>query len=138
MTDYKIDEETAALEFSRFMEEYDLEFDVKEMGDEDTKEFEKTRERVIKAIRVGALVIGEDGDPTYTPQRKRSKYQTPLKFHERTGKTLAAGDGLDQKALGRRTNASIAELCDVRASDIAGLVGTDIKVCEALFLLLVA
>lgn len=138
MTDPKIDEETADVEFERFAVGYDLEFDEKEMDDDSAKEFRKGKDRIVRAIQAGAMTIDDEGNPTYTPQRAKSKHQKPLVFHERTGKTLAAGDGLDVKAVGRRMNASIAELCNVQPKDIAGLVGPDIKVCEALFLLLVA
>jgi hypothetical protein len=79
------------------------------------------------------LVFNEDGEAIYTPQHKRSKYKEPITFHERTGASLMAMDGKKKNHDVAKTYAVMADMCDVHPNTFAGLVGTDVKVCEALF-----
>jgi hypothetical protein len=132
--------EVAEQEFERFLDAMDIQLDL-EQGDADDQRADKLqREKILRAIMYGDLVINDDGEAVYTPWRPKSKYKEPITFHERDGSTLTAGDNKGKNALGRQTYAMMASMCRVDASVFAGkqLVGTDIKVCEALFALLAA
>lgn len=131
-----IDDETAEAEFDRFVEAMDLDLDTADMDAEDLTGFNKQKNRILKAIRKGSLVINENGEAVYTPCRPGSKHTDAITFHERTGASLMAMDGKKKNHDVAKTYAVLANMCRVHQSVFAGLVGTDVKVCEALFALL--
>jgi hypothetical protein len=128
--------EVAEAEFDRFAEEMDLDVDTSVMDAEDLTEFNKIKRRIIREIERGNLVINEDGEAIYTPQNPRSRTKEPIHFHERSGATVIASDSKKQTQMAGKGFAMMADLCQVPAKTFAGLFGTDIKVCEALFALL--
>lgn len=130
----KVAREQAEQEFQSFLELMDIKF-----GDstgEDKEDDERTKSRIIDAVMYGDLVFNDQGEPIYTPWRSASKYKEPVTFHERTGEVILASDGKGKNALARQTFAMMAKLCNVEPKVFAGMAGTDIKVCEALFGLL--
>mgnify|MGYP007079515513 CR=1 FL=1 len=86
--------------------------------------------------RHGDLVFNDDGEAVYTPSHKRSKYQEAITFHERTGGSLMAMDGKKKNHDVAKTFAVMAEMTKLHSGVFANLVGKDIKVCEAIFALL--
>lgn len=126
----------ADAEFERFAELMDLDLDTSGMDSEDLTQFTKLKNRVIRAIEKGALVINDNGEAVYTPQNTKSKCQDSLTFHERTGASLMAMDGKKKNHDIAKTYAVMADMCKVPVNTFAGLVGIDVKVCEALFALL--
>ena len=132
----KVALEVAEQEFDRFVEEMDLDLDTSLMDAEDLTAFTKQKNRIIRAIQRGHLVVNENGEAVYTPFNKGSKHKEPLTFHERTGASLMAMDGKKKNHDVAKTYAVLADMCRVHQSVFAGLVGTDVKVCEALFALL--
>jgi hypothetical protein len=132
----KVALEVAEQEFDRFVEEMDLDLDTSLMDAEDLTAFTKQKNRIIRAIQRGHLVVNESGEAVYTPFNKGSKHKEPLTFHERTGASLMAMDGKKKNHDVAKTYAVLADMCRVHQSVFAGLVGTDVKVCEALFALL--
>ncbi|MCH9712750.1 MAG: hypothetical protein K0U20_09020 [Proteobacteria bacterium] len=130
------DSETAKNEFDRFIDSMDLDLDTADMDVEDLTAFNKQKNRILRAIERGSLVINEDGEACYTPQHSRSKYKDEIVFHERTGASLMAMDGKKKGHDVAKTYAVLADMCRVHPNVFAGLVGTDVKVCEALFALL--
>lgn len=131
---YKIDEETAVDEFDRFAEEMDLDTELRGADDDDRNQFEKMKWRIVRAIRTGSLIINENGEAIYTPQK--SKYDQPLHFRERTGASAMAADGPKKGRDVAKSYAMMADLAQVEPKTFAKLVGVDIKVCEAIFSLL--
>lgn len=131
-----ISKDMAELEFDRFVEQMDLELDPALMDAEDMNAFNRQKARLIRAIERGALVINDDGEAVYTPQNAKSKYKDAITFHERTGASLMAMDGAKKNHDIKKTYAVMADMCRVHPSTFAGLVGTDVKVCEAIFALL--
>ena len=129
----KIALEVAEAEFDRFADCMGLDVDTTDMDPEDRTALNKQKGRIIRAVQSGALVFNEDGEAIYTPQHKRSKNKDPLTFHERTGASLMAMDGKKKGHDVAKTYAVLADMCKVHPSTFAGLVGSDIKVCEALF-----
>jgi hypothetical protein len=132
----KVAREVAEQEFERFAEEMDLDLDTSSMDAEDLTAFNKQKGRLIRAIERGSLVINENGEAVYTPANPGSKHQDPITFHERTGASLMAMDGKKKGHDVAKTYAVMADMCKVHPSTFAGLKGTDVKVCEALFALL--
>lgn len=131
-----VDKETAEKEFDRFAEAMDLDLDTAGMGTEDLTALNRQKKKIVTAIKRGALLFNEDGEAIYTPQHERSRHKDPITFHERTGASLMAMDGKKKNYDVAKTYAVMADMCKVPASVFAGLVGVDIKTCEALFALL--
>jgi len=131
-----IDKETAAHEFDRFTEAMDLDLDTADMDAEDLTAFNKQKNRIVRAITRGELVINDNGEAVYTPTNPKSKHRDAITFHERTGASLMAMDGKKKNHDVAKTYAIMADMCQVHPSTFAGLMGTDVKVCEALFALL--
>lgn len=132
----KVATEMAEQEFDRFVECMDLDVDTSGMDSEDLTAFNKQKGRIVKQIERGALVINDNGEAVYTPQNKRSEHSDAITFHERTGASLMAMDGKKKGHDVAKTYAVLADMCNVHPNVFAGLVGTDVKVCEALFALL--
>lgn len=128
--------EVAEEEFDRFADEMDLDLDTSAMDAEDLTAFNKQKGRLVRAIERGSLAINENGEAVYTPQNPGSKHHDPITFHERTGASLMAMDGKKKGHDVAKTYAVMADMCKVHPSTFAGLKGTDVKVCEALFALL--
>lgn len=128
--------EVAEKEFDRFVEEMDLDLDTADMDAEDQTAFSKQKNRIIKAIMVGALIINENGEAEYTPRNAKTKYKDAIIFHERTGASLMAMDGKKKGYDVAKTYAVMANMCKVHQKVFAGMVGVDGKVCEAIFSLL--
>lgn len=128
--------EVAEAEFERFVDAMDLDIDVNCMDDEDKTAFAKSKRRLIRSIVRGDLSFNENGEPLYVPTNPRSKHKETLTFHERSGASLMAMDGKKQNRDVSKMYSVLAEMCKVPASTFAGLVGTDIKICEALFVFL--
>lgn len=128
--------EVAEQEWERFLDENDLFLDPDQMDAEELAGFRKQKNRIIQALIDGSLKISEDGRPTYTPQNPASKSQDPITFNERTGATIISGDNKKPQAVAARSYAAMADMTGVPAKVFAGLVGRDIKTCEALFIFL--
>lgn len=129
-----VDNDTAEVEFNRFTSSMDLDVDTSFMDAEDITAFEKQKRRIISAICNGSLVINEDGEPVYTPQKSPNK--EAITFHERTGASVIAMDGKKKNHNVAQTYAVMAEMTKMHPSVFAKMKGIDIKICEALFALL--
>jgi len=132
----KVDKEVAEQEFDRFTEAMDLDLDTSEMDAEDLTAFNKQKSKIVKAIILGSLVVNEHGEAVYTPRNERSKFKEALTFHERTGASLMAMDGKKKNHDVTKTYKVLGDMCKVHPNIFAGLVGIDVKICEALFALL--
>ena len=128
--------EVAADEFDRWTEAMDLDVDPAFMDQEDLATFNATRRRLERELMRGSLVINDDGEAVYTPSNKRSAYKNPITFHERTGASVMASDNQKKGRDIAKTYAMMGDMTGLPPKTFAGLAGTDIKVCEAIFTLL--
>lgn len=136
MKNFKIDAETAGVEFENWAGAMDLDLDESAMDEDDKAGFLRQKKRIIKAIRRGALIFNENGEAVYTPQRPGSLHKEPITFRERTGASIMAMDGKKKGHDAAKMYAVLADMCKVHAKTFAGMVGEDVKVCEAIFALL--
>lgn len=128
-----VDKETAEIEFNRFAEAMDLDIDTDDMNEEDKNAFNRQKKRILRAIERGSLVINDGGEAVFTPSNPKSGYSEPLTFHERTGASLMAMDNKKKNHDVAKTYAVLADMCKVNQSVFAKLAGSDIKLCESLF-----
>ena len=133
MTD-KVALEVAEKEFDRFTNDMDLDVDEKFMDEEDLAAFNKQKRRIITAICNGSLVINDNGEAVYTPQK--SGDIEPLVFRERTGASVMAMDNKKKNHDVAKTYAVMGDITKVHQNTFAKMKGIDIKICEAIFALL--
>lgn len=131
-----VDVDTAANEFDRFADAMDLDLDESVMDADDLTGFKKQKSRIVKAITTGALVVNDDGEAVYTPQNSKSGYHEAITFHERTGASLMAMDGKKKNHDIAKTYAIMGDMTKLHPGTFSKLVGIDVKICEAIFLLL--
>ncbi len=136
MVEFKVAKEVAEQEFEKFVEAMDLDVDTTDMDAEDLTAFNKQKNRIVRAIMKGSLTFNENGEAVYTIVNKRSKHTDAITFRERSGASLMAMDSKKKGQDVRKTYAVLADMCNVHPSVFAGLVGIDVKICEALFALL--
>lgn len=86
MSKYKVAEEVALQEFERMCAAHRVDIDESELSEKERQDFHDTRGKIVKAIRLGTLVVAETGLPTYTPRDGGD----PLTFHPATGATMMA------------------------------------------------
>lgn len=132
MKEDKVAAEVAEEEFDRWAEAMDLE--VEGLDSDDLQSFNQQRAKIVRAIRKGHLVINDEDLAVYTPWK--STYDKPIVFHERTGASLMAADHAKKDANVAKMYAILADMTRTNAPLFASLKGPDIKVCEALFALL--
>lgn len=136
MQEEVLSRDVALLEFDRFAEQMDLDLDPASMDEDDLAGFTKQKNRILKALQNGSLIINDAGEAVYTPKNPRSNYDKPITFHERTGASLMAMDGKKKGHDMAKTYAIMGDMCKVHPNTFAGLAGIDVKVCEAVFALL--
>lgn len=128
--------EVAMKDFDTFTEKMDLDFDTTGMDAEDLTAFNKQKNRILRSIQRGDLVINDNGEAVFTPANIKSKHKEAITFHERTGASLMAMDGKKKNHDVSKTYAIMGDMCGIHQGVFSSLVGGDIKVCEALFALL--
>lgn len=128
MTD-KVAKEVAEQEFERFIDAMDLDVDTAGMDEDDKKGFEQQKSRIIGAIQSGALVVNDDGEPVFTPQR--TKDAEPITFHEPTGASLMAMDRKKKTEDIGKLYSAMGDMTGKHPSTFAKMKMPDLKVCMA-------
>jgi len=125
-----VDKETAERDFDSFIEKMDIDI---EMSDEDKKSFDEQKDKIVKAIQQGSLVVEENGEMTFTPQRSKDK--DPIRFYEPTGATLSAMDTRKKDEDVSKTYAAMADMTHTSASTFSKMAIKDVKLCMVIFTL---
>ena len=129
----KIAKEVAEQDFNRFIEANDLLVEHDGMEKEDRESFGEQKARIVRAIAKGHLVINEDGEPVYTPQR--SEDSKPLTFHEPTGASLMAMDRKKKNEDVGKLYATMGDMTRTDAKTFSSMKMADLKVCMAVTVL---
>lgn len=125
----KLAKEVAEAEFQRFADTMALDVDVSEMDEDDRKGFQQQKAIIISALMSGALVINEEGEPTFTPQR--TKDAAPVTFTEPTGASLMAMDRKKKSEDIGKLYATMADMSGTHSSTFSRMKMADLKVCMA-------
>jgi hypothetical protein len=126
-------------EFERFCGAMDLDFDLTKMtAEEDRKSFEQTRDRVVRSIERGHLIINENGEPVFTPQLGDGDARSPITFHEPTGATVLAIDKAKKGQDAQKTFLMLADFTGQPVVRYAKMANRDFRVCQALMTLFLA
>lgn len=70
----KVAREVAEADFARMCGPFRVELDADHLNDEERVENMETREKLVRLIMRGLLVVGDDGNPTYTPPGRASGF----------------------------------------------------------------
>lgn len=122
----KIARDVAAAEFDRLCDAHRIERDPSGWSEEEAAEFADLRNDLIRDLMSCALIVGEDGLPTYTAGGKG------FTFHPATGATLMA---LETYAGGKSIAnmiAALAEMTHTDRSDFGKMAARDVTACSRL------
>lgn len=135
--DNKISKDMAELDFNKFTEKMDLDVNTEGMSVDDKRDFTVQKDRLVRCIMEGSLVIDEEGQPIYTPQRAGVDVNS-ITFYEPTGASYIA---MDRKKAGEDMGKMFATMADITKTSsglFAKMKNTDLKVCIAMTLLFLA
>ena len=126
----KVALEVAEQEFNRFVEAMDLDVNPADMDEDDKKGFEQQRDRVVSAIQAGTVVINDNGEPVFTPQR--TKDADTITFFEPTGASLMAMDRKKKTEDIGKLYAAMGDMTKNHANVFSKMKMADLKVCMAI------
>lgn len=133
--DIKVAKDVAELEFDRFIDSMDLDVNTDGMDDDEKKDLSLHKGRVVRAIMVGSLVINEEGEPVFTPQRQD---RDPLTFHEPGGDTLMAMDRKKASQEIGKMFVAMASITKTHSKGFSDMKMADLKICLAITTLFLA
>lgn len=128
--EFKVSKEQAELEFENFADAMDLDVDLDSMENDDKKEFQKVKDKIIKAIMIGSLTFNDNNEPVFTPHR--SEDNKPLTFKEPKGSTFKCMDGHKENQNMGKMFAIMAEMTGQTAGTFSKLSNQDFKVCTSI------
>jgi hypothetical protein len=120
----KIAREVADAEFVRLCEAHRIEHDI-ERDEAELAEWTALKGSIVRDIMAGTLIVGEDGNPTYTPPGSSKG----LTFRKATGATYMA---LETYAGGKNmqnTVAAMAEMTHTDKGEFSRLDAPDFQAC---------
>lgn len=126
-------EEMAEREFMRFAEVMDLDIDPKGMDEDDRKELDELKRKVVRAIVRGKLVIDDDGQPVYSPMEG-----DPITFAEPRGKAFQASDLKKEGHNVKKMFAAMADFTGMPEAVFMNMRQRDLRVCLAVAKLFLA
>jgi len=125
-----VNSELAEKEFFRFADSMGIDVDVDDMEHDDKQSFFNSKKIIIKAIMFGSLIINDNGEPVFTPQR--SENRDPITFYEPTGKSILS---MDKRGKGQdvaRMYEVLGEITKTHAQKFANLKISDLKICQTI------
>lgn len=132
----KITYEVAEAEFNRFIEANSILLELPGMDDEDRASLTEQKTRIVQAMVNGSLVINEEGEPVFTPQRVADA--EPLTFHEPTGASLMAMDRKKKNEDVGKLYSTMGDMTRTNAKTFSNMKMADLKVCMAITTLFLA
>ncbi len=126
----KIALEVVEKEFERFAAEWDIDSNSAGMSDEDRESFEPHKKRIVRGIQEGYIVIGDDGDPTYTLRKPKGE-TTTITFYVPSGAAYMEMDKYKDRQLVHKMNAFMGSMTKQAPAFFSNMDGRDLKVCQA-------
>jgi len=127
-TEGTIVKEFAEKELERFADIMGLDFDVADMDREDKADFESIKRRLIKRIMNRSLIINDNGEPVYTPQR--SGEVEAITFKEPTGAMLMEMDKKKPSQEIGKVAIFMAAITGLSSAFFAKLKYADFNICS--------
>jgi hypothetical protein len=125
-----IDEQTAIVEFERFLEEFELDFDVEKMDEDDLKGFTEQKSKFVKAVMRGRLKLNDDNNAVY-----KTTDGLELTFHEPTGAAFSSTDAAKVRENIKKKNILLGSITKTAPQTFAKMKQRDLKICDAILML---
>lgn len=129
-------EDAAKQEFEDWLDAMDIDIRVGDLDEKDLAAYRKHERLIVGACMSGDLTFNESREAVFTPGKKSEWNSGAIVFHERTGATLISTDKKGKDSDGAKTYAAMGDLCGIAPKLFTKLKGRDIKICEAIFVLL--
>ena len=130
---FKLSEEMAIAEWERFMDTMDLDRNQDTKDGDDLKGLLLLRGRMVHALRLGTLVVNDDGEPVYSLANGQE-----LTFHEPKGDALLAMDKKGKNHDIAKLNAVMAVATKQHPGMFTKLPNREYRVCSAITSLFLA
>jgi hypothetical protein len=130
----KIAREVAEADFERMCGPYRVELDVTDLPEDEAKEFAELKEKIVRLIMRGQVVVGDDGNPTYTAPGAAKGFT----FHPPTGATFMALETYPSTKPIANTICAMADMTHVDKSEFSRLALPDFHACSNLAKLFLA
>lgn len=121
----KIAKEVAESEFVRMCEANRIEHDTADLTEEELADWDEQRRDIVRDLRAGTLIVGEDGKPTYTPPGASKGFT----FHAPTGATLMALETYAGTKQLSNTVAAMAEMTHSDRGEFGKMAAPDMRAC---------
>lgn len=128
-------EEMAETELQRMLQLMDLDHKFENLEGEDRTSASKARDTVLRALRLGRLVVDSEGVATYTPQVGDT---SPLVFAEPTGAVMQAMDRRKEGETMAKTFAMLGAWTGQPPTRFSAMRMRDLTVCQMLMSLFLA
>jgi len=129
---YKVAKEVAEAEFVRLCEANRIDLDTSDMTEDVQKEWDSLKDDIVRDIRLGTLIVGEDGKPTYTPPGASSGFT----FNAATGATFIAARAKQNDI--ESTVLALADMARVDRGTFSKLHARDFRACTRIARLFLA
>lgn len=129
---YKIDIETAERDFEEFCENWSIDDDIQSMKDEDRESFESQKAPILKAIRMGRLLINENKTLTYTVSDFSEKSGEEITIRRPKGSDFMNMDEYADKQSIRKVYGLISGMISHDVKYLSNLDGEDLKVLQSI------
>ena len=137
---YVIDKDTAENDFIDFCEEWEIDYEIDDMTDEDKEGFENQKDKIVKAIMRGRMAFDRDTNTmnyTFSDKSEKQAGET-IKIARPKGASYMDMDGYKDTQLIRKTYAVLASMTRKSISYFANIDGIDLKPLQAIITLFLA
>lgn len=133
---FKIDKETAEDEFQRFCDDWEIDSDTSGMSEDDQTGFESQKSQIVKAIRLGRMIINNDRTLTYIFSDFSDKNKGEEIIIKRPkGSSYMEMDGFKDNQLIRKTYSVLAAMTGKEVRYFSNIDGGDLKPLQAVITL---
>lgn len=133
-----VDEETAAAEFKRFIELWDIDGDTDAMDEDSRDGFEDHRRKLVRGIRAGRIAIDDEGAVVIQLRHSSQLELTEIKLCVPTGNALLTWDKYKERQQVHKLNAFLASMSGQNPATFAKMDARDLKPAMAVATLFLA
>ena len=141
MKNFIIDIETATDEFMRFCDAWEIDFESTTMSEDDKKDYEPLKSKIVKSIMMGRLCINDDENLEYTISEKtknKNKSGQKITISRPDGATYMAMDRYKDGQSIHKMNAILASMSGKTPEFFSDVDGIDLKPLHAIINLFLA
>lgn len=137
---FVIDSETAEAEFNNFCDAWEIDNDESGMKEDEISDFNKQKNTILKAIKLGRLCLNEDETLTYTISKTKNpnKNGKELTISRPQGDAYLAMDRYKDGQGAHKFNAVLARMTNHAVEYFSDFDGIDLKPLQAVAILFLA